>query len=70
MTKRARRLVILGAVAVLFFLGVNGVFSPKGHAPPSQPAFVELDDQKIDGLRDAFNAADGEARIVLWAAPT
>ncbi len=70
MIKRARRLVILGAVAVLFFLGVNGVFSRKGHAPPSQPAFVELDAQKIDGLRDAFNAADGEARIILGAAPT
>ena len=70
MSKRARQWLILGAVAVLFFLGVNGVFSPKGHAPPGQPAFVELDAQKMDDLRQAFNAADGQVRIVLWAAPT
>jgi len=70
MTKRAQSLLILGAVAVLCFLGVNGVFSPKGHAPATQPAFAELDAQKLDGLRQAFNAADNQVRIALWAAPT
>jgi hypothetical protein len=70
MGKRVRSGLILGAVALLFFLGINGVFSPKGHAPPGQPAFVELDAQKMEGLRAAFNAADGQVRIVLWAAPT
>jgi hypothetical protein len=68
--KRARTVLILGAVAVLFFLGINGVFSPKGHTPPGQPAFVELDAQKMDGLRQAFNAADSQVRIVLWVSPT
>ena len=70
MDKRIRSLLILMAVAILFFLGVNGVFSPKGHAPPGQPAFVELDAQKMDALRQAFNAADNEVRMVLWVAPT
>ncbi len=70
MNKRVRNLLILGAVALLFFLGINGVFSPKGHAPPGQPAFVELNAQKMEGLREAFNAADGQVRLVLWAAPT
>jgi len=70
MTKRVRSLLILGAVAILFFLGINGVFSPKGHAPAGQPAFVELDPQKIDDLRQAFNAADGQVRMVLWVSPT
>lgn len=70
MSKRVRSGLILGAVALLFFLGINGVFSPKGHAPPGQPAFVELDAQKMDSLREAFNAADDKLRIVLWAAPT
>ena len=70
MNKRVRSGLILGALALLFFLGINGVFSPRGHAPPGQPAFVELDAQKMDGLREAFNAADGEMRMVLWAAPT
>jgi hypothetical protein len=70
MKKQTRQLLILGAIAVLFFLGSNGVFSPKGHAPPGQPAFVELDAQKMDGLQQVFNAADDKLRIVLWAAPT
>jgi hypothetical protein len=70
MSKRVRSGLILCAVALLFFLGMNGVFSPKGHAPTGQPAFVELDAQKMEGLREAFNAADGQVRIVLWAAPT
>jgi len=70
MTKRVRSLLILLAVGVLFFLGLTGVFSPKGHVPAGQPAFVELDPQKMDGLRAAFNAADSQTRIVLWAAPT
>ena len=67
---KTRSLLILAAVGVLFFLSVNGEFSPKGHVPPGQPAFVELDAQKMDGLRQAFNAADGQTRIVLWGAPT
>lgn len=70
MSKRTRSPLILGAIAILFFLSVNGVFSPKGHVPQGQPAFVELDPQKIDSLRQAFNAADSEVRIILWAAPT
>jgi hypothetical protein len=70
MTRRVRSLLILGAVALLFFLGINGVFSRKGHAPAGQPAFVELDPQKVDDLRQAFNAADGQVRIVLWVSPT
>jgi hypothetical protein len=68
--KQTRRWLILGAIAVLFFLGVNGIFSPKGHAPPGQPAFVELDAQELDHLRQAFNAADSQVRMVLWVAPT
>jgi hypothetical protein len=70
MTKRVRSLLILAAVAVLFFLGLTGVFSPKGHAPAGQPAFVELEAQKMESLRQAFNAADSDVRIVVWAAPT
>ena len=70
MIKHARSLLILVAVAVLFFLGVNGVFSPKGHAPSGQPAFLELDSQKIEDLRQAFNAAADQPRIIVWAAPT
>ena len=68
--KRARKWLILVAIAVLFFLGVNGVFSPKGHAPAGQTAFFELNPQKMGDLRQAFNAADSQVRIVVWAAPT
>ncbi len=68
--KRVRTLLILGGVALLFFLGINGVFSPKGHAPPVQPAFVELNPQKLEDLRQEFNATDSEVRIVLWVSPT
>ena len=67
---KKRSVSILAAVGILFFLSVNGVFSPKGHVPSGQPAFVELDAQKMDGLRQAFNAADGLTRVVLWVAPT
>jgi hypothetical protein len=70
MKKQTRQWLILVAVAILFFLGINGVFSPKGHVPPGQPAFVELDPQKMDTLRQAFNADQDKLRIVLWAAPT
>ncbi len=65
-----RVLLILAAVALLFLAGVNGVFSPKGHAPPGQPAFVELTAQNLEDLHQAFNAADNQVRVVLWAAPT
>ena len=70
MTKRVRSLLILLAVGVLFFLSLTGVFSPKGHVPAGQPTFVELDRQKMEGLRTAFNAAESQRRIVLWVAPT
>jgi hypothetical protein len=70
MTKLVRTPLILGAVAVLFFLGVNHVFSPKGHTPPGQAALVELNPEKLEDLRQAFNAADGQVRIVLWVSPT
>jgi hypothetical protein len=70
MTKRVRTLLILGALALLFFLGVNGVFSPKGHASAGQAAFVELNPQKVEELRQAFNGADSQVRIVLWVSPT
>jgi hypothetical protein len=67
---KKRNYLILAAVVLLFFLGVTGVFSPKGHVPPAQPAFVELDQQKLEDLRQAFNASDGQMRVVLWVAPT
>ncbi len=67
---KKRNYLILGAVALLFFLGVNGVFSPKGHAPVGQPAFVELDPQKLEDLRQAFNAADSQARVMIFVSPT
>jgi hypothetical protein len=70
MTKRVRTPLILGAVAVLFFLGVNHVFSPKGHAPPGQAALVELNPEKLEDLRETFNGAESQIRIVLWVSPT
>ena len=57
MTKRVRTPPILGAVVVSFFLGVNHVFSPKGHTPPGQAALVELNPEKLEDLRQAFSAA-------------
>jgi hypothetical protein len=70
MTKRVRTLLVLGVVALLFFLGLNGVFSPKGHTPPGQAALVELNPEKLEDLRGTFNAADNQVRIVLWVSPT
>jgi len=67
---KARKFLILAAVALLFFAGITGVFSPKGHVPSGQQPFVDINAQKMDDLRQAFNAADKDVRIVLWVAPT
>jgi hypothetical protein len=67
---KTRNAIILIALIALVILSRTGVLSPKGHAPAGQPAMVELDAQKLESLREDFNAASSQTRIVLLVAPT
>jgi len=38
--------------------------------PPGQPPLTTLDARSLPGLKDAFNAAEGEVRLLALLSPT
>jgi hypothetical protein len=65
-----RRRGIPACVAVVF-LGAGlgcGVFSHR--TPGGQPPLTEMDAQGLESLKDRFNQAAGEFRVVLLLSPT
>ena len=62
--------LIFSGFAVVILLGWSGVFEAKGHVPAGQAAFVELDPVKMDFLRQNFNDASDQVRVVILVSPT
>jgi hypothetical protein len=56
-------LVALGAAFVWWQFGTRIV-------PPGQPPLVTLDSTSVAALRDDFNRAAGDVRIVILLSPT
>jgi hypothetical protein len=40
------------------------------HVPPGQPPLLTLDARSLPAFRDAFNASEGEVRILVMLSPT
>jgi hypothetical protein len=40
------------------------------HVPPGQPPLLTLDDGSLSAFRDAFNASEGEVRVLAMFSPT
>ena len=65
----SRKQVLLIAAALLLSGALLYLYS--GHqAPPGQPALAELTPENADSIRNAFNAAKGEVRLLLLLSPT
>jgi len=67
---KRRDMLLFAGFAILIVLGWSGVFESKGHVPVGQPAFAELDTLKMDALREAFNSASDQVRVVILVSPT
>ena len=67
---KRRDILLFGGFAILIVLGWSGVLDPKGKVPAGQPALVELDTLRMDGLRQAFNNAADQVRVVILVSPT
>jgi hypothetical protein len=67
MAKRRSFLLIAIALAILatFWIKRQGPRTPAG-----QPALVELEHSGIDELKQAFNAAAGQTRVLVMLSPT
>ena len=55
------------ALGLAAFIWVK--FAPR-QVPPGQPPLATLESRSVPGFRDAFNAADGEVRILAMLSPT
>ena len=64
---------ILVLVAAAIVIGVAAlawlVFAPRS-VPPGQPPLATLDAGSLAAFKAAFNAADGEVRILAMLSPT
>ena len=60
---------MLGAVAALLVVGALLYFSGGHQAPPGQPPLRSLT-QDLSAIKNEFNSAKGEARLLLLMSPT
>jgi hypothetical protein len=61
--------VVVGALGVL--LAGAMVYLYGGHqAPSGQPPLEDLTPQNVEKLKDGFNAAKGNVRLILLLSPT
>lgn len=63
-----RRLIILAILVVIFLAGVY--FYGGSQAPAGQPALVSLNSANLEGIKDQFNAANHDVRVLLLLSPT
>jgi len=62
---------ILAAIAALALLGAAlqyGLFSHQ--TPQGQPPMAEIDARSLESLKDDFNAASGQFRLIVLLSPT
>jgi hypothetical protein len=56
---------IVGCIAVFAWMK----FAPR-HVPPGQPPLATLGAESVPAFRDAFNAGNGEVRVLAMLSPT
>ena len=65
--KMKRSLMVAGALALA---GILFYFYGGHQVPPGQPPLANLTAETMPGLKDAFNAANGNVRVVVMLSPT
>ena len=65
-----KRKSILGALLALALIGALFHFYGGGPAPSGQPPLESLTPQNVSDLRNSFNAAKDDVRVLLLLSPT
>jgi hypothetical protein len=63
-------LIIAAVVVVVCVAAFAWVELAPRRVPPGQPPLSTLDARSLPSFRDAFNAADGQVRMVAMLSPT
>lgn len=65
-----QRKSLLGAILGLAVIGLLVYFYAGGQVPPGQASLQSLMPQNVSEIQNAFNAAKGDARVLLLLSPT
>ncbi|HWF46644.1 MAG TPA: hypothetical protein VG168_06545 [Bryobacteraceae bacterium] len=65
-----KRKFILGAIPVLLLVAAGIYFYGGGRVPDGQPPLQSLTRANITTIRNAFNAAKDDTRVLLLLSPT
>jgi hypothetical protein len=65
-----KRLSIVAVLMIIGLLALGWYFYGGSTVPAGQPPLASLTSANFDQLREAFNAASGDVRIVLLLSPT
>lgn len=68
--ERMKRKFILGGAVVIVLIGLGLYLYGGGQTPPGQAPLMRLTTQNVGGIKNAFNAAQGEVRVLLFLSPT
>lgn len=60
----------LSAIVIALLIAAAFYFYPGGHAPPGQPPLKRLTPRDVSQVRDAFNLARNDVRVLLLLSPT
>lgn len=65
-----KRKYILSAIVIAVLIGVAVYFYSGSQAPPGQPPLERLTAQNVSAVKNAFNAAKADVRVLLLLSPT
>lgn len=65
-----KRRYIVGTALVGVLLAAGLYLYGGGQTPPGQPPLQNVTDQNVADIKNAFNAAKSEVRVVLLLSPT
>jgi hypothetical protein len=65
-----KRKLTFGAVAAVILLAAFFYFYSGGEAPPGQPPLERLTASNVANIKNEFNAAKDDVRVLLLLSPT
>lgn len=65
-----KRKYILSAILIAVLIGAAIYFYGGSQAPPGQPPLERLTAQNVSAVKNAFNAAKADVRVLLLLSPT
>jgi hypothetical protein len=65
-----KRTLILSAIVILALAGAGLYLYGGGHTPADQPPLQDLTPANVPVIRNAFNAAKDDTRMLLLLSPT